>query len=526
MQSVDYSKNLKFDFSAGLVVFLIAVPLCLGIALASGAPLFSGLISGIIGGIVVGYVSASHTSVSGPAAGLAAVVFLALQDLGSFEVFLMAVFLAGLLQIALGYLRAGGVADYLPNNVIKGMLTAIGIIIILKQIPHAVGFDHDAEGDFGFWERDGYNTLTSLWDAFTHYLHPGAVATALVSMGILLLWERPYFKKNIPFVPGALVAVLVSVLLNVVFTGMGDPWAIRSEHLVQIPIAASPGELAGLFTLPDFSQWTNPEIYIVALTICAVASVETLLCIEAVDKIDPHKRSSNPNRELIAQGIGNTISGLIGGLPITSVIVRSSANIDAGAQTKMAAILHGLLILVCALLIPGLLNMIPLAALAAILILVGYKLAKVSIFKKMWSDGPYQWWPFIITVVAVVFSDLLTGVGIGLAASIYAILRHNLTNSYRYQNNYQTGDLISIKLAEEVSFLNKAAIKQSLDALPPNSRVVIDARDTVYIDHDVVEILREFQEVQAPERGIQLQMLGFKDHYNLSESAHVHMEHG
>lgn len=291
-------------------------------------------------------------------------------------------------------------------------------------------------------------------------------------------------------------------------------------------MAGNLSEVAGLFTLPDFSQWANPEVYIVALTICAVASVETLLCIEAVDKIDPHKRRSNPNRELIAQGIGNSISGLVGGLPITSVIVRSSANIDAGAQTKLAAILHGVLILVCAMLIPGLLNLIPLASLAAILILTGYKLAKVSIFKKMWSDGPYQWWPFIITVVAVVFTDLLTGVGIGLAASVYAILRHNLTNSYRFQNNYQSGDLISIKLAEEVSFLNKAAIKQSLDALPSGSRVVIDARDTVYIDHDVVEILREFQEVQALERRIQLQMLGFKDHYNLSESAHVHLEHG
>ncbi len=526
MRSTDYSKNLQYDLSAGLVVFLIAVPLCLGIALASGAPLFSGMIAGIIGGILVGYLSGSHTSVSGPAAGLAAVVLTSITDLGAFNVFLMAVLLAGFLQLVLGIVKAGAIADYLPSNVITGMLSAIGIIIILKQLPHAIGFDHDAEGDLSFWERDGYNTFTSIIAAFTQYLHPGAIAVSMVAMGILLVWERPQIKKRIPFVPGALVAVVAAILLNQLFASLGEPWVIKTQHLVQIPVLSGVSDLSNLFTLPDFSQWANPQVYVVALTICAVASIETLLCLEAVDKIDPLKRSSNPNRELRAQGIGNMVSGLIGGLPITSVIVRSSANIDAGGKTKMAAIIHGVLLLVSAMLIPGLLNKIPLAALAAILILTGYKLAKLSIFKKMWADGPYQWWPFIITVLAIVFTDLLTGVGIGLVASIYAILKNNLSNSYKVKKEeYHQGDVINVILAEEVSFLNKASIKQSLEDLPDNSRVVIDASDSVYIDHDVVEIIREFNDVQAAQRGISVYLVGFKDHYNLSESTHVRVDH-
>lgn len=522
MQDNTISANLKFDLPAGLVVFLIAVPLCLGVALASGAPLFSGMIAGILGGLVVGFFSNSQTSVSGPAAGLVAVVLTAINELGTFEIFLTSVVLAGIMQLLLGLVKAGGIADYLPNNVIKGMLTAIGIIIILKQIPHAVGYDHDAEGDLDFFERDGTNTFTSLWEAITHYLHPGAVVVSVISMGILLLWDNTFLKKRFPFIPGALVAVIASILINALFKTLGDPWVIQTEHLVQIPVSDGFSGFLSLFTFPDFTQWQNPKIYTVALTICAVASIETLLCLEAVDKIDPYKRHTNPNIELRAQGIGNILSGLIGGLPITSVIVRSSANIDAGARTKVAAMFHGLLILTCVALIPFVLNLIPLAALAAILILTGYKLAKVSIFKKMWAEGSFQWWPFIITVFAVVFTDLLTGVGIGLAASVFAILRHNMGNSYRFNKaSYHEGDLITIKLAEEVSFLNKAAIKQSLDKLPRGSKVVIDAQHTVYIDHDVLEILHEFQDVQSPTRDIQLQMLGFKDKYNFAESKHV-----
>jgi len=372
MQKTNYLANLKYDLPAGVVVFLIAVPLCLGIALASGAPLFSGMIAGIIGGVVIGFLSSSHTSVSGPAAGLTAVVIVAIQQLGSFQVFLLAVVIAGLLQVALGYARAGTIANFFPSSVIKGMLTGIGVIIILKQIPHALGYDKDAEGDLSFFEKSGSNTLLSLWQSLTEFIHPGATLVALVAIGILLVWEKPATKKRVGMIPGALVAVIASILLNLCFGMLGETWVIGREHLVNIPVPKDLGGFLGLFAFPDFSQWANPQVYIVALTICAVASVETLLCIEAVDNVDPYKRNTNPNKELKAQGVGNFISGLLGGLPITSVIVRGSANVNAGARTKMATIFHGTLILICVALIPGLLNLIPLAALAAVLILTGY----------------------------------------------------------------------------------------------------------------------------------------------------------
>ena len=517
--------NLKYDLPAGVVVFLIAVPLCLGIALASGAPLFSGMIAGIVGGIVIGLLSNSHTSVSGPAAGLTAVVLVAIQQLGSFQTFLLAVVLAGLFQIALGYARAGTIANFFPSSVIKGMLTAIGIIIILKQIPHALGYDKTAEGDEAFFQASGGNTFSSLLESVTQFIHPGSTLAAIMAMGILLLWERPGVKKHVGMIPGALVAVLASVLLNELYKIGGDPWAIRHEHLVSIPVPQDLPGFFGQFMFPDFSQWANPQVYTVALTLCVIASVETLLCIEAVDNIDPQKRNTNPNKELKAQGIGNLISGLIGGLPVTSVIVRGSANVNAGARTKMAAISHGVLILVCVALIPGLLNLIPLSALAAVLILTGYKLAKVSIFKEMWANGKYQWWPFIITVVAVVFTDLLTGVGIGLAASAFAILRGNMKNSYFFHKAaYHEGDLILIKLSQEVSFLNKASIKLTLEHLPENSRVLIDASDTAYIDHDVLELVREFRDVKAPAKNITVVLKGFKEKYKVGDSDFVHSE--
>lgn len=525
MQKTNYLANLKYDLPAGVVVFLIAVPLCLGIALASGAPLFSGMIAGIIGGVVIGFLSSSHTSVSGPAAGLTAVVLVAIQQLGSFQVFLLAVVIAGLLQVALGYARAGTIANFFPSSVIKGMLTGIGIIIILKQIPHALGYDKDAEGDLSFFEKSGSNTLLSLWQSVTEFIHPGATLVALVAIGILLVWEKPAVKKRVGMVPGALVAVIASILLNLCFGMLGETWVIGREHLVNIPVPKDLGGFLGLFSFPDFSQWTNPQVYIVALTICAVASVETLLCIEAVDNVDPYKRNTNPNKELKAQGVGNLISGLLGGLPITSVIVRGSANVNAGARTKMATIFHGTLILICVALIPGLLNLIPLAALAAVLILTGYKLANISIFKEMWANGKYQWWPFIITVVAVVFTDLLTGVGIGLGASVFAILRGNMKNSYFFhKKEYHEGDLILIKLSQEVSFLNKASIKLTLEHLPENARVLIDATDTAYIDFDVLELIREFGEVKAPAKGIQVTLKGFHEKYKIGDSDFVHLE--
>lgn len=525
MQQKNIFKNLKYDAPAGLVVFLIALPLCLGIALASGAPLFSGLIAGIVGGIVIGSLSNSHTSVSGPAAGLTAVVLVAIQQLGSFQILLTAIVLAGVFQLLLGLIRAGSIADFFPSSVIKGMLTGIGIIIILKQIPHALGYDKDSEGDMAFSETDGSNTFSSIWNSITDFIHPGATLVTLLCIGLMLLWDRPAIKKRVSAIPAALAAVFAGVLFNEILKLGGEPWVIRTEHLVNIPIAENMSAFIGQFMFPDFSQLGNPKVYTVALTICAVASVETLLCLEAVDKIDPFSRNSNPDRELKAQGIGNIISGLIGGLPVTSVIVRSSANIDAGSRSKMSAILHGFLLLICAALIPSILNLIPLSALAAVLILIGYKLAKVSIFKEMWNNGKFQWWPFIITVVAVVLTDLLTGVGIGLVANIIAILWGNLNNAYVFhKEEYHEGDLVHIKLSQEVSFLNKAAIKNTLEKLPQGANVLIDASETSYIDFDVLEIIREFAAQKASHKDIQVKLSGFKEKYKFNDADFVHCE--
>ena len=400
-----FINHFRTDFSASIVVFLVAVPLCLGIALASGAPFFSGLISGIVGGIVIGVLSNSHLSVSGPAAGLTAIVLAAITKLGAFETFLAAVVLAGVFQLLLGFLKAGSIANYFPGSVIKGMLTAIGIIIILKQIPHAFGYDKNAEGNLSFFEMDGNNTFTALLEPLSK-IHFGVTIITFIALAILILWEKPFMKK-FRLIPGALVAVIVSVVLSEIFKATTPALTVSSEHLVQVPVANSVTEFLGLFSFPDFSKITNPEVITIAVTLAAVASIETLLCIEAVDKMDPLRRITSQNRELKAQGIGNIVSGLLGGLPVTSVIVRSTANINAGAKTKTSPILHGILILVCVITIPFLLNKIPLGALAAILLVTGYKLAKISIFKQMFANGKYQWAPFLVTVIAIVFTDLL-----------------------------------------------------------------------------------------------------------------------
>jgi MFS superfamily sulfate permease-like transporter len=515
-----FMANLKYDLPASIVVFLVAVPLCLGIALASGAPFFSGLIAGIIGGIVIGSLSNSQISVSGPAAGLTAIVLAGITKLGAFEIFLVAVFLAGFIQLVLGFFRAGSIARYFPSSVIKGMLTAIGIIIILKQIPHAVGYDAEPEGAINYQQRDGNNTLTAILQPLQH-IHIGVTIITIVSLAILILWERPSMKR-LKLVPGALAAVVASVLLNFLFITVSPNLAVEKEHLVQVPVSGSIMEFIGLFTLPDFSVIFNKDVIITAFTIAAVASIETLLCIEAVDKMDPWRRVTNQNRELKAQGVGNMISGLLGGLPITSVIVRSSANLNAGARTKVSTITHGLLILVCSAFIPGILNLIPLGALAAILLLTGYKLARISIFSEMFKNGKYQFIPFIVTVVAVVFTDLLTGVGLGLVTSIFAILYGNLSNSYYFhKEKYHEGEVIRIHLSEEVSFLNKASIKTTLDHLPANATVVIDAASTHYIDFDVLELIKEFKEIQAPERNIKCILTGFKEKYKIDNEHNV-----
>lgn len=523
--------NIKGDFSAGLVVFLIAVPLCLGIALASGAPLFAGMISGIVGGLVIGFLSGSNLSVSGPAAGLTAVVLVAITKLGAFEVFLLSVVIAGVLQFIMGLLKAGTVANYFPSNVITGMLTAIGIIIILKQIPHAFGYDADSEGDFNFIQVNGDNSFTALLSTLNH-INLGATLITIISIFIILYWNK-IPKLNV--VPAPLVAVLTGILLNGIFSG-SSVLALGSNHLVTLPIPESFGDFIHQFTLPDFSAIGNKEVWITAVTIAIVASIETLLNVEATDKLDPLKRHTPPNRELKAQGIGNIVSGLIGGLPITSVIVRSSANINAGGRTKLSTMVHGALLLICTALIPGLLNKIPLATLAAVLLVTGYKLCKFSIFKEMFKNGKYQWVPFLVTVVAIVFTDLLVGIALGMAVSVIAILRGNIKSSYYFsKEKYNSGDGIRLELAQEVSFLNKASILLTLDHIPENITLIIDAHKTDYIDFDVLQTIREFKDIKAPQKNIKVILTGFKPVYHIQntpdltaeeksslQSAHIH----
>jgi len=468
--------NLKSDFSSGLVVFLVALPLCLGIALASGAPLFSGIISGVVGGIVVGYLSQSHLSVSGPAAGLTAIVLTAITDLGSFDTFLLAVLIAGFIQLALGFIKAGTISNYFPNNVIEGMLAGIGVIIILKQIPHAFGYDPDFEGDESFFQLDGQNTFSELFHVLNH-VQLGSILITLISLVILIVWSKIDFLKKIKLVPPALVAVIVSIVLNEFFIQSGSSLVIATDHLVSLPIPETFDELKDIIITPDFSAIFNSKVWIVALTIAIVASIETLLCIEASDRMDSQKRYTDTNVELKAQGVGNIVSSLLGGLPMTSVVVRTSANNAAGAKSKMSAIIHGLLLLVSVLSIPTILNKIPLATLASVLLLVGYKLANPKTMKHFWKkDKVFQFIPFILTFLAVVFTDLLKGVALGMIVNIIFVLIGNSKRAYKFRKeDYQEGDIIHIDLAQEVSFLNKSAIKSTLNALPENSKVVINA---------------------------------------------------
>lgn len=513
---------LRNDILSGVVVFLVALPLCLGIALASGAPLFAGIIAGVIGGIVVGFLSNSQLSVSGPAAGLTAIVLVAITSLGSFETFLLAVILAGLIQIALGLAKAGTISNYFPSNVIEGMLAAIGIIIILKQLPHAIGYDKDNEGDFFFIEKGtGHNTFSALIDA-VNYSHLGAALITLISLAILIAWTKVAFLKKLKVVPGALVAVVVGVALNEMFKSSGSNLAISQEHLVNLPIPASFADFLGQFSRPNFSAITNPDVWIVGITIAAVASIETLLCIEAADKMDPLKRFTNTNTELKAQGVGNLISGLIGGIPMTSVIVRTSANVNSGARTKISTIAHGSFLLIAVIAIPTVLNRIPLACLAAVLLMTGWKLAHPTVFKRMWQNGKFQFAPFIVTVIAVVFTDLLKGVAVGLAISIFFILRSNMKLAYFFKKEaHHAGETIHIDLAQEVSFLNKAAIKQTLGHLPENSTVVINATNTLYIDYDVLELIKDFVSQGSKEKNITVSLVGFREAYKIENTGHV-----
>lgn len=503
--------GIKENFPSGLVVFLVALPLCLGIALASGAPPLSGIIAGIIGGLVVGFLSNSHISVSGPAAGLTAIVLTAITDLGAFELFLCAGIIAGLLQLVLGFIRAGSISNYFPTNVIEGMLAGIGIIIILTQIPHALGYDKDFEGNETLF-ANGFNPnyFTELFSA----IHPGAVIVTLVSVAILIAWDQVPALKKIKLIPGALVAVAAGILLNYIFKITGSSLAIGSDHLVSLPVPQSINDFKNMIVFPDFQGFLNPKVWIVGATIAIVASIETLLCIEASDRLDAHRRITDTNLELRAQGIGNLISSAIGGLPMTSVVVRSSANANSGATSKLSAMIHGALLLICVLSIPFILNLIPLATLAAVLILVGYKLAKPATIMHFWHKGKYQFIPFIATIIAVVSLDLLKGVGIGLLISVFYILQGNMKRAY-YLSREELDDVdeITIKLSEEVSFLNKAAIKKTLKNVKPNSKVCIDASSTSYIATDILEMIQDFANIRAKEDDIEVQLIGFKTSY-------------
>ena len=494
--------NLKYDIPAGIAVFLISIPLSLGIALASGAPLFAGLIAGIISGIVVAPLSGSSLGISGPTAGLAIIVLSAIEKLG-FNAFLLALVVAGLIQIVMGLSRAGVIAYYFPSSVINGMLSGIGIILFLKQIPHAIGYDRDYVGDTSFFQDDSYSSFSEL-SHMLEFSSPTAMLIALVSLAILILWEQPFMKRYRFFqlFQGVLAAILGGGLINQGLQKFYPELALSGNHLVMIPVQQHPRDLLTQLHYPDFSQFGNPAIYLTALTLAVVASLKTLLSLEAVDKMDPYKRVTSANRELIVQGIGNTCSGLLGGLPLAQVIVRSSINIQSGAKSKTSGIIYGLLLLFAVLLIPTLLNKIPLASLASVLLLVGYKLIRPKAFKIMYKAGMYHFIPFCVTILGMVFTDLLIGLIIGLITALFSILLENYKSAF-YLNESHIGNKTILRLSEHVSFLNKANIQQTLEQLPDYSEVVIDATRSKYIDYDVFEIIENFK-IEAKRKHIRL----------------------
>lgn len=499
----DYVKSLPNDFMSSIVVFLVALPLCLGIALASNAPLFSGLIAGVVGGIVVGLVSKSHLSVSGPAAGLTAIVSAAVISLQSWDIFIMAVVICGIIQLILGFLKAGIIGDYVPNSVIKGMLAAIGLILILKQFPHLIGYDSDFEGDETFLQSNSENTFSSLFGAFRH-ITPVAALIGISCLVFHFIWEKLVTGRKgfIRLLPAPLLIVIIGVGINYYFAQTNSGYALGKDHLVSIPSANSAAEFFSFFTMPDWSKFLNPDVLKVGVTLALVASLESLLSIEAVDDLDPYQRVTPTNRELKAQGLGNLVSGLIGGLPVTSVIVRSSANVNAGAKTKMSTIYHGILLLLCVSFIPVLLNKIPNAALAAILIYTGYKLAKPSLFKAFYKKGWDQFVPFIVTIVAILLTDLLKGVLIGIGVGLFFVLRSNFKTSVFVVHDKMN---YLFRLRKDVSFLNKAIIKNKLEKVPADAFVIIDTTRADFIDKDVIETIEDFM-LHAPLKNIRVDL--------------------
>ncbi|HEY4061970.1 MAG TPA: SulP family inorganic anion transporter [Puia sp.] len=483
-------QNAAADLPAAVVVFLVALPLCLGVALGSNAPLFSGIIAGIVGGIIIGLLSGSSLSVSGPAAGLTAIVAVAIGKMPVYEAFVLSVVIAGMLQVLLGFLRAGILGDYVPNSVIRGMLAAIGIILILKQLPHLVGYDANFSGDEAFLQIDRENTFSELlWSV--NYLSPGAIFIGLISVAILWLWDRKFFKskKIFRYIPGPLVVVAAAILVSEGLQRSDSRFVLAPDHLVHLPVADSFRSFTGLFTFPAWEFLGNYQVWLTGLTIALVASLETLLSIEAIDKLDPYNRSTPTNRELKAQGVGNLVSGLLGGLPITSVIVRSSANLNAGARTRLSTILHGSLLLLSALFIPRLLNAIPLSALAAILIMTGYKLAKPTLFREFHAKGWDQFVPFVVTILAILFTDLLIGILVGIGVALFFLVRSNFRSAVMVVHD---DNKYLMRLRKDVSFLNKPIVKKKLESVPEGSFVLIDITRSDFIDKDVIDVINEF----------------------------------
>lgn len=480
----------RADLPASIVVALVALPLCLGVALASGAPLFSGLIAGIVGGIVVGAISRSPLSVSGPAAGLTVIVYEAIQSLPSYQVFLAAVVIAGVLQIAFSISRAGILSEFVPSSVITGMLAAIGLILILKQVPFAVGYEKEFEGSENFIEADGGNTLSSLWISLTERLTPGAAIIGVTCILFLFVWDKVKPKKG-PFklLPGPLVVVVMGVVGNALFAAFYPEWALGAKHLVQVPIAQGFDGFIGLFTFPDFSQIGTTVLWTTAVTLAIVASLESLLSVKAVDELDPRRRTTDKNWELLAQGSGNVVSGLIGGLPVTSVIVRSSANVMAGAESKASTIMHGLWLLLSVALIPTVLNLIPLSALAAVLIHTGYKLTNPALFIERWKQGLTQFIPFVVTIGAIMFTDLLIGIMVGLAVGFVFVIARNFRPAITFAVD---GEDCLLRARRNLYFIHKYELQQALNRVPDGAVLVIDLSSTNYVDLDNIDIINAF----------------------------------
>ena len=502
-----YGQHLKQDVAAGLVVFLVALPLCLGIALASGAPLFSGLIAGLVGGLIVSWLSGSQLSVSGPAAGLTVIVFNAIEQLGSYQAFLLSLVLAGCLQLLLGYLKAGVIGAFFPASVIKGMLAAIGLILIIKQMPHAVGYHEGFEGDESYMNETAASSFNELIRLFNH-ITPGAAVITFISLLILITWESAWLKRFswARLIPGALVAVVWGVVYNAFASEFIPAWSVHGNHLVRFPITATPQELFTQLSFPDFSFLANAKVYSIAFTLAIIASLETLLSLEAVDKLDPLKRTAPTNRELKAQGVGNIISGLLGGIPLTAVIVRSSANINAGGQTRVSCFVHGLLLLLSVVFFANILNLIPLACLAAILLQTGYKLAKPKFFIEFYQQGWSQFIPFAATIAAILISDLLKGIVIGLAIGLFFVIRANYHASITLSKE---GNHYQLSLNKDVSFLNKVLLRKLLNQIEENSSVTINASKAGFIDHDILETLDDFLKT-APDDNIVVEVIDVK----------------